>query len=60
MKDIARIIKWAIQTTLIKYSETPSGVAEPRVVMSNKQCLYLAMEIQGALEIAGYKIVRAS
>jgi hypothetical protein len=60
MKDIARIIKWAIHTALISYSETPSGMGEPRPVMSNKQCLYIAMEIQRALEIAGYKIVRVS
>jgi hypothetical protein len=60
MKDIARIIKWAIQTALISYSETPSGMGETRQVMSNKECLYLALEIQRSLEIAGYRIIRVS
>jgi hypothetical protein len=59
MKDIARVIRWAIQTALIGYSETPSGMRETRQVMSHKQCLYLALEIQRALEMAGYKIIRA-
>jgi hypothetical protein len=60
MKDIARVMRWAIHTALISYSETPSGMKEPRQVMSHKQCLYLALEIQRALEIAGYKIIRVT
>jgi hypothetical protein len=60
MKDIARIIKWAIQNALISYSETPSGMGETRQVMSNKQCLYIAMEILRTLEMAGYKIIRVT
>jgi hypothetical protein len=58
MKDAARVIKWAIQNALIGYPETPSGIRETRQAMSDKQCLYMALEILRALEIAGYKITR--
>ena len=58
MKDIARVIRWAIQSALISYPETPSGHGEECKAMSDKQCLYLAMEIQRALEMAGYRITR--
>jgi hypothetical protein len=60
MKDIARVVKWAIKNALIGYAETPSGSREARQVMSDKQCLYIALEIIHTLEMAGYKIIRVT
>ena len=60
MRDLARIVKWAIQSALISYSETSSGIKEARVVISDKHCLYLALEIIRVLEMGGYKITRVS
>jgi hypothetical protein len=60
MKDTARVIKWAIENALIGYSETPSGIKEAPQAISKKQCLYMALEIVHALEMAGYKIIRVA
>lgn len=60
MKDIPCVMRWAIQSALISYSERPSGIREARIVMSDKQCLHVALAIQHALEMAGYKIVRVT
>jgi len=60
MKDVARVIRWAIQNALLSYSETPLGMGETRPAMSDKQCLYIALEILRTLEMAGYEITRAA